>query len=59
MTKTWTGALALSVLLAACGGGGDDTSGGTPGDLQKGDAPAGMVTLTGAGATFPYPLYSR
>jgi phosphate transport system substrate-binding protein len=58
MTKTWTGALALSVFLAACGGG-DDTSGGTPGALRKGDSPAGTVTLTGAGATFPYPLYSR
>ncbi|HEU0052868.1 MAG TPA: phosphate ABC transporter substrate-binding protein PstS, partial [Longimicrobium sp.] len=59
MTKTWTGALALGVLLAACGGGGDDAGGATPGSLKGGDAPAGTVTLTGAGATFPYPLYSK
>ena len=36
------------VLAAACSGGGPQ---------QAGNAPGG--TLTGAGATFPYPLYSR
>ena len=39
-------AVALASLLAACGGGGDAGS-------------ARAVSLTGAGATFPYPLYSQ
>ena len=39
---------ALSVTLAACGG--SDSSNGSSG---------GAVDLTGAGATFPYPIYSR
>lgn len=49
----WLGTL----LLSACGDGGDSA---TPGDMQAGDAaPRGTVTLTGAGATFPYPVYSK
>ncbi|MFH7027797.1 MAG: phosphate ABC transporter substrate-binding protein PstS [Heteroscytonema crispum UTEX LB 1556] len=69
-------ALALSVSLAACGGGtqqanspSGDTSGGTteatPGAAKDATAtsPAkldlgGNVTLTGAGASFPAPLYA-
>ena len=39
---------ALSVTLGGCGGG--DSSNGSSG---------GAVDLTGAGATFPYPIYSR
>lgn len=42
----------FSLALAACGGT----------DTQNGDSTAaadGAVTLTGAGATFPYPIYSR
>jgi len=39
--------LAAAVLAAGCGGG-------------KGGKPSGgVITLTGAGATFPYPLYSK
>lgn len=43
-----------TVGLAACGGDEDVT----PGQLQAGGA-EGAVTLTGAGATFPYPIYSK
>ena len=60
MTRSVTGALALgaALLLAGCGGGGDAKS---PGEMQKEAADggaAGVTTLTGAGATFPYPVYS-
>ena len=48
--------LFFALSLAACGG---DNEGATPGEMAAGDAPAGTVTLTGAGATFPYPIYSR
>ena len=40
--------IALATSLAACGGGDDAANGG-----------GGGVDLTGAGATFPYPIYSR
>ena len=40
-------ATVLTLLGAACGGGGDAPAGGA------------AMQLTGAGATFPYPLYSR
>ena len=60
MKRIGTGALSLVILLSACGGGGgDEDRPMTPGGLQKEDASAGTVTLTGAGATFPYPLYSK
>ncbi len=39
----------LGLGLAACGGG----------DAGKGGGGGGAVDLTGAGATFPYPIYSR
>ena len=49
-------ALALAALLAACGDGG----GKTPGAMKNDAASAGgTLTLTGAGATFPYPVYSK
>jgi len=67
--------LALAVLLAACGGqpaGQAPTTGqaanlpGQPQDTQSPAASRGggvaapeAIQLTGAGATFPYPLYSR
>ena len=56
MTKPiFSAALALSI--AACGGEG---GGSTPGAMKgsAGGAP-GTVTLTGAGATFPMPIYSK
>src|SRR5437867_12887406 len=48
------GILTLASLSAACGGGGtgpvtSNSNGGNPGGLA----------LQGAGATFPYPLYSK
>jgi len=58
MKRSWFGALALAA-VAACGG---DGGGRTPGEMVKStqlSGPAGMVTLTGAGATFPMPIYSR
>lgn len=55
--------LALTVSLAACGGGGGDTAqtGGdatqTGGDTNAASSFANKVSLTGAGASFPAPLY--
>jgi phosphate transport system substrate-binding protein len=45
--------------LAACGGG--DAQGASPGDMAKqaGGGGGGGATLTGAGATFPFPVYSK
>ena len=48
MKRIWIAALAL---LAACGGGDKQGNAGSQG--------SGSVDLTGAGATFPYPLYSK
>jgi phosphate transport system substrate-binding protein len=51
------GALALATLVAACGG---DAGGKTPGAMKHGGGSSGgTLTLTGAGATFPYPVYSK
>ena len=58
MKRLWASTLSLAVFLAACGGGGDGEQ-ATPGGMAKESGPAGTVTLTGAGATFPYPLYSK
>nr|WP_265583434.1 extracellular solute-binding protein [Synechocystis salina] len=50
--------LALTVGLAACGGGGGgDTAQTGGGDSTAADAFANKVSLTGAGASFPAPLY--
>jgi len=59
--RTGTLALALASGLAACGGG-DGGGNATPGGMAKGGGSgggAGTVALTGAGATFPYPIYSK
>ena len=46
----------MGILLSACGGG-DASPVATPAtDSQQ---PAGSTSITGAGATFPNPLYSR
>lgn len=55
-------ALALVITSAACGGGATpvqnpDTK--LPGGAPAGAGAAGAKELTGAGATFPYPLYSK
>ena len=49
----------ISVSLAACKG--DDPAGGgsLPGSKGGAVAASGEVMLTGAGATFPYPLYTK
>ncbi|MEB3174398.1 MAG: phosphate ABC transporter substrate-binding protein PstS [Cyanobacteriota bacterium] len=62
-------ALALSLSLAACGGGGEQTGTETGGGEQTAGAPSlsanikeaitAQVALTGAGATFPAPLYQN
>ena len=50
-------ALLLALALSACGG---DGGGATPGKMKEGAASGGaQVSLTGAGATFPYPIYSK
>lgn len=56
-TKLPAAALGL-LLLGACGG---DGGGATPGEMAQGarGASSGVATLTGAGATFPYPIYSK
>jgi phosphate transport system substrate-binding protein len=54
--KLWP-LVALAAAIAACGG--SDTGAG--GETASGGArtASGSVDLTGAGATFPYPLYSK
>ncbi|EKP95467.1 phosphate ABC transporter substrate-binding protein PstS [Thermaerobacter subterraneus] len=73
MAKRFTRRIWLAVLLAsalvltACGGGssggqGQDQGGQAPGTDQGGSSSgssAQTVVLNGAGATFPYPLYSK
>lgn len=52
-------ALAASLLVAACSG---TTASPAPGATAAGGtpaAPAGSIAISGAGATFPYPLYSQ
>src|SRR5262245_27167250 len=54
--------LALFVLAAACGRSDAPAEGSLPGAAKSGapaQAPAGELSLTGAGATFPYPLYTK
>ncbi len=55
------GAAGLCFALAGCTGNGTSTEGATNGaSSSNGAAPTGSATaLTGAGATFPAPLYSR
>jgi len=55
MKKLLPGALALAAFLSACGGGGDPKA--APGGESGGTG--GRVTLTGAGATFPAPIYGK
>jgi phosphate transport system substrate-binding protein len=60
MTRIWAWCVVLASLagLGACGG---DREGATPDQMVRDANPGdgGMVTLTGAGATFPYPIYSK
>ena len=62
--------VALSLLLAACGAPAEPVTivqtqvvekvvTPTPDANQPGSLPAGSVQITGAGATFPFPLYSK
>lgn len=46
------GSIILALFTAACGGGGGPVN-------PKEGAPGGALALQGAGATFPYPLYSK
>ena len=57
MKRFLPGALALASLLAACGGGDGGNAPPDAGGPEQGDG--GRVTLTGAGATFPAPIYGR
>ena len=51
--------VSLAVMGAACGGG-DGGEGASPAEMAQGSAGGGSATsLTGAGATFPYPIYSK
>jgi phosphate transport system substrate-binding protein len=45
--------------LAACAGGGGDKAGDSGTAAAPAAASSGAVDLTGAGATFPYPIYSK
>src|SRR5687767_44143 len=54
MMKTLTAILAAAALTAACGGG---NSG--PVRPPSEASPSGTVQINGAGATFPYPVYSK
>jgi phosphate transport system substrate-binding protein len=53
--------LVAALFLAACGGGDAGNGGGaTPGEMAKQANNGGDgLTLMGAGATFPYPVYSK
>lgn len=55
--RAFVAVFAAGTLLAACGGEGGERP--TPGEMRGGGGRAGSVSLTGAGATFPYPIYSR
>lgn len=60
MKRFWSGIFSLVLVagLAACGGEGGE--GATPGAMKNAaGTPEGAVSLTGAGATFPYPIYSK
>lgn len=63
MRRSFSGgaaAVLAALVLAACGG--DNGGGGnSPGDMAKqaGNGGEGGATLTGAGATFPFPIYSK
>jgi phosphate transport system substrate-binding protein len=66
MTRTFSAAAAIVALLSGCEGspqgGGDGAlpGQGKPGASGQAATPAGGdVALTGAGATFPYPLYTK
>ncbi len=54
--KPWP-VVALVAALAACGGPENDAAGRSTADGRR--PSTGSVDLTGAGATFPYPLYSK
>jgi len=60
MKQLRTGLLVLTAVagVSACGGGDDE--GASPAQMAQGaEASGGATTLTGAGATFPYPIYSK
>jgi phosphate transport system substrate-binding protein len=50
---------AAGVLFVACGGGNDQQSGQAAGAPAQAAATSGAVDLTGAGATFPDPIYEK
>ncbi len=59
LTRLAAALLGLMLILAACGGSSNPGSGGTsPGTTTVNACPS-TKALTGAGATFPYPLYSQ
>jgi phosphate transport system substrate-binding protein len=53
--KYWK-VVAAAALLAACSG---DGSNATPGTTARSGSAGSNANLTGAGATFPYPIYSK
>ena len=55
MNRTLVAAVALAFAAAACG----DSSKGSDTSAAAGQTVSSDVALTGAGATFPYPLYSK
>ncbi len=58
LTVTGTMAAATVIALAGCGGQDQTAQNGSDGKMA-GSAPASGMDLTGAGATFPYPIYSK
>jgi phosphate transport system substrate-binding protein len=55
MHRSLVAVIALALAAAACGG----SSGKSDSSASAGRAAGSGVALTGAGATFPYPLYSK
>jgi phosphate transport system substrate-binding protein len=62
MKRSFSGGAAavLTVLVLAACGGGDNGGGASPGDMAKqAGGGEGGATLMGAGASFPFPIYSK
>jgi phosphate transport system substrate-binding protein len=56
--RALTAVLLLAAFAIGCGGG-SSSNGVTGGNAPAGDTGGGTIRVNGAGATFPYPIYSK